>query len=334
MGASSRNLLPLAAVFLLACLPDSTAAAEPSGSAEDFPARPVVIVVPSEGSSTLNTETRLFTQSVTARTGKAFVIENRGGAGSTIGTAYVAKARPDGYTLLSTNAAFVITPAIYADLPYDTVRDFAPVTLLDKHLYVLLVHPGAPYKTVGEYLAYARQHPDALNFSTTGAGGVTHLAGALLHYLSQTRVTFVHYKTPNQRLVDLMAGRVSASITAPLNAVPLMKAGKLRAIGVTSSQRIPMLPDVPTVAEQGVPGYEYGSWGGLVAPARTPPNAIARLNALFVQAVKDPEVIAKLEPDGTIMVGNTPEQFRQYIVTETERWRRLVRDTGIEIQPD
>jgi len=304
------------------------------GSTDDYPSRPIMIVVPSEGSSTINTETRLFVQSVTANTGKTFVIENRGGAGSTIGRAYVAKSKPDGYTLLSTNAAFVITPSIYPDLPYNNVRDFAPITMLDTHVYVFLVHPSAPFRNMKEYVAYARSHPEELNFSTTGIGGVTHLAGALLHYMTKTRVTFVHYKAPSQRLVDLMSGRVSASITAPLNAMPLVKAGKLHAIGITSQQRIALVPELPTVAEQGVSGYEFGSWGGLLAPARTPAAVVGKLNTMFVQAVKDPGVARKLESDGTIMVGSTPEYFQKYIAFDTDRWRKLIKATGMKIEAD
>lgn len=324
------RLLSLAGV-LIAMLPT---AAFGQAQADDYPSRPVIIVVPSDGTGTVDSETRLFAQSVAEKSGRTFLIENKGGAGMTIGTAYVAKARPDGYTLLSTNAAFVITPSIYPDIPYDNIRDFAPITLLDKHIYVLLVHPSAPIRSVGDYIAYARRNPDELNFSTTGVGGVAHLAGALLHYMTNTKVTFIHYKAPSQRLLDLMTGRVNASVTAPLNAMPLMKSGKLRAIGITSNQRIALLPDLPTIAEQGVPGYEYGSWGGLVAPARTPRAIINKLNAMFVQAVKDPNVIEKLESDGTIMVGNTPEQFRQYIATETDRWRKLIKATGMKIEAD
>ena len=326
-----KQLLP-AAVCSLVVLPFGIALGQ--GAVDDYPSRPVTIVVPSDGNSTINTETRLFTQSITARTGKTFVIENKGGAGTTIGTAFVAKSKPDGYTLLSTNAAFVITPSIYPDLSYDNVKDFAPITMLDTHVYVLLVHPSAPFRSVRDYIAYARRNPEELNFSTTGVGGVTHLAGALLHYMTRTKVTFVHYKAPNQRILDLMSGRVNATITAPLNAMPLMNAGKLRGIGITSSVRIPLLPDLPTVAEQGVPGYEFGSWGGILAPARTPSVVIGRLNAMFVQAVKDPEIVRKLESDGTIMVGNRPEQFRQHIVLETDRWRKLIKATGMKIDAE
>ena len=301
---------------------------------DNFPSRPIVVVVPAEGSGTTHMEMRLFAESVKERTGKAIVVESKGGAGMTIGTAYVAKARPDGYTLLVPSAAFAMGGAIYPNLPYDNIRDFEPITLLVKHVFLFLVHPSSPFKSMRDYIAYARTHPGELNFSTSGLGGVTHLCGELLHYMTKTNATFVHYKVSSQRLVDVTAGRVHASITAPVSALPMIKAGRLRALGITSAERIALLPDMPTIAEQGVPGFEYSSWVGLAAPARTPPAIINTLNEMWVQAVKDPGVIKKLEGDGTIMVGNTPAQFREFIVSETKRWHTVIKATGVKIEAD
>ena len=298
----------------------------------DFPSKPVFVVVPAEGGGTTHVEMRIFAESIRERTGKTIVVESRAGAGMTIGTAYVAKAKPDGYTLLVPSAAFAMGNSIYPDLPYDNVKDFVPITLLVKHVFLFLVHPSSPFKTMGDYISYARSHPGELNFSTSGLGGVTHLCGELLHYMTKTKVTFVHYKVSSQRLIDVTAGRVHASITAPISALPMIKAGKLRALGITSAERIALLPDMPTVAEQGVPGFEFSSWVGLAAPAGTPPSIINAHNTMWVQAVKDPAVVKKLAADGTIMVGDTPEQFRQFIVGETNRWRTVIKATGVKVE--
>ena len=321
------------AALAAACIGLSPAAVMAQG-ADDFPSRPITVVVPSDGAGTVNTEVRLFAESVKEASGKPIIVENKGGAGSTIGTAYVAKSKPDGYTLLAPNAALPISPAIYPGLTYDPVKDFSAVTLLDKHVFILLVHPAAPFRTARQYVAYAKAHPEELNFSTTGIGGVTHLGGALLHYMTGTRVTFIHYKSPAQRLLDVTAGRVHASMTAPLSALPLMKSGKLRALGISSTERIALLPDLPTIAEQGVPGYEYASWVGIVAPAKTPPAVINKLNAMWVASVKDPNVIRKLEADGTLMVGSTPDALQRYIDSETARWSKLIKATNMKIEAE
>ena len=323
-----QKRLALCSFLLAAMTVNSTWAQE---SAQNFPSRPIMVVVPLEGSGTTNTEIRLFAESVRERTGKAIVIENKAGAGMTIGTAYVAKAKPDGYTILVPSAAFTIGPSVYPDLPYDNVRDFAPITLLVKHVFLLLVQPSSPFASVRDYITYARTHPGELNFSTAGIGGVAHMCGELLHYLSGTKVTFVHYKVVGQRLLDITAGRVHASITAPVSALPLIKAGKLRAIGITSARRIGLLPDMPTIAEQGVPEFEFSSWLGLAAPARAPPAIINALNAMWVQAVRDPNIVSKLAGDGTIMVGDSPDEFRKLIVSETNRWRTVIKATGLTV---
>lgn len=299
--------------------------------ADDYPSKPVVIIVPYEGGGVVEQEFRLFTNSIRESTGKSFVMENRAGAGTTIGTAFVAKAAPDGYTLLTVNSPFTVAPTIYPDLPYDNIRDFSPITLLTKHAFLILVHPAAPFRDARAYLQYARDHPEELNYSTAGVGSAAHLTGMMLHHLSKTRVTFVHYKNSNQRLVDLMAGRVHASSGTFALSMGNIKAGKMRAIGATSRERVPVWPDLPTVAEQGVPDYDHTSWVGVSAPARVPAAIIGRLNGMFVQALKDPRIIRTLEGDGTIMVGSTPEAFRQHLVTETGRWRTLIRDSGIKM---
>ena len=299
--------------------------------ADDYPSKPVMVVVPYEGGGVVEQEFRLFMNSIRETTGKSFVMENRAGAGTTIGTAFAAKAAPDGYTLLTVNSPFTVAPTIYPDLPYDSIKDFSPISLLTKHAFLIMVHPSAPFKNAREYIQYAREHPGELNYSTAGIGSAAHLTGMMLHYLSKTKVTFVHYKNSNQRMVDLMAGRVHSTSGTFAISLGNIKAGKLRAIGVTSKERVPVWPDMPTIAEQGVPDYDHASWVGISAPARVPPAIINKLNGMFVQALKDPKIIKTLEGDGTIMVGSTPEVFRRHIIAETNRWRTMIRESGIKM---
>ncbi len=238
--------LLLSTLISAAAIPASLHAQAP----DNYPAKPVVIVIPYEGDGTMDTQLRMYMQAIQESAGKQFLLDHKGGGGTTVGTGYVARAAPDGYTLLAVNAPFVISPAIYPDLPYDNVRDFAPIAMLTKQFFHLTVHPSAPYRNVKEFIDYARSHPGELNFGTSGLGGATHLPGELLHYLTRTRVTFVHYKQPSQRMLDLMAGRLQATFVAFPTGVPLIKSGKIRAIGVTSLQRSPGFPDVPTIAEE------------------------------------------------------------------------------------
>lgn len=310
-------LLPLAPAFGQA-VPD------------DYPSRPVTIVIPGEGAVSVDGEFRLFTQSILENTGKQFIIESKPGAAGLIGTAYAAKAAPDGYTIAGVNSSFTLSPGLYPNIPYDNVRDFAPVILLDKRVFVLVAHPSTGFNNLTDYLTWVRAHPGELNFGTNGPGASTHMPGALLHQMTGTKVTFVHYKASSQRLVDLMAGRIQAATSTIITNMANFKAGKLRPLGVTGSQRVSIWPDMPTIAEQGVPGYDVTSWIGLVAPAKTPPVMINRLNALFVGAGRDPKLVEKFKADGTQIMNSTPEQFRQLIVTETARWRKVIQDMGIK----
>ena len=300
------------------------------GLADEFPTKPVTITVPFDAGSSHDTLLRPYMQSILQSTGKRFVLQFRPGAGTTIGTAAAARAAPDGYTILSVSPAIAITPSVYPNLPYDTIKDFAPISLLSKQAFLLVVNPSLPYKTLPEYIAYARAHPGEINWSSSGAGSATHLPGEYLHYLTKTRVTFVHYKTGSQRLMDLMGGRVHVSMASFPNAMEHIKAGKMRALGVTTNKRVPDWPEMPTIDEQGVTGYDFSSWLGLLAPARTPIAVIARLNMLFVNASDDP-MVKKPKADGNILVASTPEEFRQHIVAETNLWRKLVNEAGVKL---
>ncbi len=319
---------------MFAALAFNTAPACAQIAIGDYPSRPVTLIDPAGAGSSSELIFRVFNQSIQESTGKRFIIDSKPGAGTTLGTAYVAKAQPDGYTLLIVNTGFVLTPSVYPDLPYDTIRDFSAVSLMMKTVFVMVVHPAAPFRNIREYVAYARQHPDELNYGTTGMGSSNHMPGALLHYMTGTRVTFVQYKTPPQRMLDLIAGRIHVAMGTPTLAMQYIKDAKLRAIGVTSDRRLPIWPDLPTVAEQGVPGYDYTGAVGLVAPAKTPPAIINKLNELYVKTLKDSSISNKIEAEGSLVGGSSPEEFRQHLVRETNKWRTLIKETGLKIQPD
>ncbi len=308
-----------------------TAPAFAQGGSDDYPAKLVTITVPFDAGSSHDSMLRPYLQSIFESTGKRFQLVFRPGAGTTLGTAVVARSAADGYTILSVSPAIAITPSVYPDLPYDNIKDFAPISLLSKQAFLLVVNSSMPYKNVAEYIAYAKAHPGELNWSSSGAGSATHLPGEFLHYLTKTKVTFVHYKTGSQRLIDLMAGRVHVSMASFPNAMEHIKAGRMRALAVTTNKRVPDWPEMPTIEEQGVPGYDFSSWLGLLAPARTPQAIIDKLYGWFLSASKDPNV-SKPKADGNILVGSTPEELRQHLVRETEQWRKLIRETGMKVE--
>jgi tripartite-type tricarboxylate transporter receptor subunit TctC len=310
-----------------------SSAAMGQAAGADFPSRPVTLIIPYPGSSSLDTEFRIYTQSIQDATGRQFIHDYKGGAGTTIGTAYVAKALPDGYTLLAVMPPFSINPAVYKDLPYDNIRDFAHIALLSRQSNLMVAHANAPFRNVAEYLAFARANPGKINYATSGLGGSSHLAGEWLHYDSHTKATFVHYKAPNQRIVDLVAGRVDVTSGGYLALSSMIKSGKLRVLGVTSKERVPGW-DFPTIAEQGVPTYDYTSYVGLTAPARTPPSVVARLNEMFVNATRDPNVVKKLDGDGKLMTGSSPQQFRDFVLADTNRWKRMIDELGLKIEAE
>lgn len=301
------------------------------GQAADYPSRQVTIIVPTGPGASTDVEARLYAQKLAERTGRSFVVDFKPGAGQTLGAAYVARAAPDGHTLLTVTGSFTATPALMT-LPYDTARDFAPIALMSNRSTVILAHPSTPYRTVPEYVAYARAHPGEVNVATNGSGGSPHLNAAWFHNITNTRVTFVHYKAAAAAQTDLMAGRVAVTFTTLLSGLPHIRAGKLRALGIASAERTAMLPGVPTAAEQGVPGYNYASWLGIVAPAATPAPVIDRLNAELVRIAKLPDVMAKLEADGGAMIGSSPQELRQVILAEIARYRKIVGDNGIRLE--
>jgi len=300
-------------------------------TAANFPSKPVTIIIPVAPGGANDNETRLYVNKMTALTGRSFLLDYKAGAGSTIGTGYVAKAAPDGYTLLAVSPNFTVLPVLYKDVSFDPLKDFAPVAQMSTRTTVLLVSPEFPAKSFADYVAYAKANPDKMNFGTAGAGSGTHLAGAWLHSAANSKVTFVHYKGIGPAMQDLITGRVDATAAVLAPAMPLIKAGKARPLAILNNERTKLLPDMHTAAEQGLPGYNWATWLGIVAPGATPAAVVGKLSENLARVARMPEVVASMESEGSIPVGSTPQQFRQILATESAIWRKVVQENSIRI---
>ena len=306
-------------------------AAAPSAQAQDFPTRPIRMVIAFPPGGPTDFVGRLLSDKLKDLLPQPVLIENKPGANGTIGADFVAKAEPDGHTIfLSTVGAIAITPHMRTDLPYNTLRDFAPVTLVVGNTTVLVVRADHPANSAKDLAALAKEKPGTMPFASTGVGSTTHLAMEL--YQTAAGIKFVHvpYRGAAPALTDLLGGQVQAFFADATVLMPQIKAGKVKPLGAASRQRNALLPDVPTLAEQGFPDTDSGNWYGLLAPAKTPPAVIAKLNAAFVAAINDPMVKDKLIQSGAVPVANSPAEFGQHLKDELERWGRVVRDKGIK----
>lgn len=301
-------------------------------SPDSYPARPVRILVGLAPGGGTDIQARLFAQKLTENIGRSFVVENRTGAGGIIAYGLAAKAAPDGYTLLAVASGFSITPAIYSKLPYDAQKDLAPISLVVQAPLLLLSHPSLPVKSAKELISMARSRPGVLDFGSAGHGTSTGMALELFRVMAKVKVTHVPYKGTGQALIETISGQVHAMFGNPLSSYQHVKAGRLRALGVTTAQRSKIFPDLPTVAESGVPGYEDSTWFGMLAPAGTPAAIIGKLNAEIVRTLQSRGVLDRLAPDGAEPVGSTPEQFRDHLAREIARWRKVVKEAGIPRQ--
>ena len=300
------------------------------GSA-DWPSRPVTWVVATSPGGGVDFESRLYAQKLGDAFGKPFVLDYKPGAGSTIGAAVVAKAAPDGYTILSMTPSHTISPLVYPNLPYDLDRDFSHISLTSKRPSLFLVHPAFAAKDFRQYVSLARQNPEKYNIGTSGSGTIGHLALEWMHSAIGAKVTYVHFKGSSPSYAALVAGQLDGVIGAPVAMIPHIRSGKARALATTTAERIKVLPDLPTLQELGLKDFDYAQWIGVVAPARTPAPIRERLSAELAKIVKMPDVYAKVADDGTIMIGSTPDALRKYISDEAARWRRIVAETGIKL---
>ena len=297
-----------------------------------YPSKPIRLVVPFPPGGATDILAREVAQKLTEAWGQSVVVDNRPGAGGNIGAELVARAAPDGYTLLmGTVGTHAINASLYAKLPYDHVKDFAPVILVAGVPNVLVVNPALPVNTVAELIAYAKANPGKLNFASSGNGTSIHLSGELFKVMAGVQMTHVPYKGSAPAVADLISGQVQLMFDNLPPSLPQIKAGKLRALAVTSATRAPALPDVPTIAEAGLPGFEASSWFGVLAPAGTPPAIVARLNAEIAKWLASPEAREKLSKQGANAAGGSPEDFAKHIAAETTKWAKVVKDSGAKV---
>ncbi|MDB5867605.1 MAG: tripartite tricarboxylate transporter substrate binding protein [Betaproteobacteria bacterium] len=297
---------------------------------QTYPTRPIRMVVPfSAGAGVTDIMARLVGQHLGAGIGQQVVIDNRPGAGGIPGTEVVARAAPDGYTLLMTNVALAVNPYLYPKLPYDAVKDFTPVTMVNSAPLLLVVHPTIAAKSVKELVAYAKSHPGQLNYGSGGVGSTPHLSGELFKSIAGIDAVHVPYKGGAPALTDLVGGQLSFMIENVPGTMPFVRAGKLRALAITSSKRSPLEPSLPTMAEAGVPGYEVIGWNGIVAAKGTPPAIVSRLHTEVARILRTPEVRQRLAALGAEPVGNTPDEFGAFIKAEMARWGKIIKEKGI-----
>ncbi len=299
--------------------------------AQTWPDHSIRLVVPFPAGGPTDIIARVVGQAMTEALGQPVVIDNRGGAGGVTGTDQVARAAPDGYTLaLSSAGALSISPSLQR-MPYNSTKDLAPITLVAKVPELLVVPASSPAKTLEDFIASAKAKPGAYNFASTGPGGMPHLAAELLKATAKIDMVHVPYSGAAPAVTDLLGARTEMMFADIPVLLPHVKAGTLRPLAVGSAKRVPMLPDVQTTAEQGLPAVEAENWYGIVAPAATPPAIVAKLNATIVAALRSPEVRDKLVPIGAILVGDTPEEFKAYILSEEKKWAEVVRISGAKL---
>jgi len=301
--------------------------------AQDYPRRPVRLVVPFPPGGGNDIVARAVAQELGKSLGQQFVVDNRAGAGGAIGAELAARSPADGYTLfLGGVGSHVVNPSLHAKLSYDPIRDFAPVTLIASAPSVLVVNPSLQAASIAEFTALAKANPGKLNYASNGNGSSAQLAAVLYESMAGVRMVHVPYKGVAPALVDLMSGEVQLMFGTLVAILPHIKAGRLRALAVTGRNRSALLPEVPTLAESGLPGYEAGSWYGILAPAGTPGAIVARLNAQINNAIRQPEVRERLAAEGAEVIGGTPEEFAVHIRSELARMKKLVREGGLRVE--
>ena len=316
-----NNLLIIAAMLAATTLAHAQA---------NYPTRAVRVIVPSAPGGGTDISARILAPQLTSFLGQQVIVENRAGAGTMIGGEAVARAAPDGYTLLMGISTLAINPSMYKKVPYDALKDFAPISQAVSLSNVLVVHPSLPVRNLKEFIALVKPRPGQVNFASAGVGTSPHLSMELFLVMADLKMLHVPYKGSGPGVTDLVAGHVPAMMPNMLSAQPHIKSGRLRAMGVTGSKRAPGADEIPTIAEAGVPGYEAVQWYGLLAPAATPRDIITKLHAGVVRALQNPDVRQRLLNDGAEPVGNSPEEFANYLRGETTKWAKVVQAAGIK----
>jgi tripartite-type tricarboxylate transporter receptor subunit TctC len=328
MNSARRSLLCNIAAGIAGCIAVMAATAS---LAQDYPSRPVRVIVPFSPGGAVDGPMRIVAQELGKRLGQQVIVENKPGAGATLGTEIVARASADGYTLLLASQTNAISASLYKSLTYDPIEDFAPISLIGREPGVLVVHPSLPPKSFAEFVAFAKERPGKLDYASSGNGSGQHLFMALLLSATNLQMNHIPYKGSGQATADLLGGQVMVSIPGTAGMVGHIKAGKLRALAVTGAHRSPQLPDVPTVMESGVPGYEAYVWMGLLAPKGTPQAIIDKLHRELMQAIVTPEVKTYMANAGIEVVGSTPAEFNRFFRAEKDLWAKVVRETGAKV---
>lgn len=325
MTIATRSILKIASgLLVLAVINAGSAYAQ-----ANYPSRPVRIIAPTSPGSGSDIIGRLLAQGLSERLGRQVIVENRAGAGTMIGGDLVAKSTPDGHTLLMGVSTLAINPSTYKKVPYDAIRDFAPITQAVFASNIMVIHPSLPVRTVKEFIAFAQMRPKEVIYASAGFGTNPHLATELFANMAKIRMTHVPYQGDAPSIVDLIGGHVAMTVSPVPRSLPHVRGGRLKALGVTSANRVPAAPEIPTIAEAGLPGYEAVQWYGLLAPAGTPKDIIARLHKESVAILRSTEGRDKLTDVYVEVVANTPEQFASFIKSETTKWAQVAKEVGI-----
>ncbi len=311
-----------------------TAAFSPGAAAADFPARPLRMIVPYGAGGNADIMARLVAQRLSENLGQQVVVDNRAGASGIIGTELAVKAPPDGYSIVLVASSLATNPSLIKNLPYDANRDLAPITIIGSTPLILGAYPGLAASTVKELVALAKAKPGQLNYASSGAGSPANLAGALFNYMTGVNIVHVTYKSTAQAATDVLGGHVQMFYPSMTAALPHVKSGKLKALGMTALTRSPLAPDIPTVSESGISGYQANIWNGILAPAATPRALIVRLNQELVRVLAAPETRERFAAAGADAAHSTPEEFRAFIAAEEKKWAKVVRETGIRVDAE
>jgi tripartite-type tricarboxylate transporter receptor subunit TctC len=316
----------IAGAVILAC----TSVIAHAQSQAAYPVKPIRIIVPQSPGASTDLTARLIGQKLSAALNEPVIIDHRPGAGSIIGTDLVAKAAPDGYTLLVVASSITLNPTLHKDLPFDPIRDLAPITQISAFPNMLVVHPAVPVKTVKDLIALAKAKPGSINYGSSGSATGTHLSAELFKYMTGIEMVHVPYKGGGPAVQALLGGQVQLNFATIVSVLPHVRSGKLRALAVTTAKRSPSAPDVPTIGESGVPGYDHAPWNGFLAPAKTPRAIVARLNEETARLLRAPDVQSVFTNEGAEPVGNSPEEFAAIIRNETAKWAKVIRAAGIK----
>jgi len=300
--------------------------APPALTADVYPQKPIRLVIPFSPGGGTDLLARAVSDKLAEILGTSVIIDNRPGAGGTLGTAVVARAAPDGYTFLFTSASYTFTPSIIKELPYDPLKDFRPITMFASLPNILVVHPSLPVKSVKDLLALARKRPGEIHFGSGGVGSNIHLTTELFTYMAKIKLAHVPYKGAGPGQIALMSGEVQVLMPASQSALPFVKSGRMRALAVSTKQRAPVLPDLPTIDEAGVPGYDKAAWFALFARAAVPDAIITRVHQAAVKVLKNPDIVKQLAAEGAVAVGNSPAEFDAFVRSEIAEWAKLIRE--------